>query len=61
MIGCKTTVPDSGPNKGLRTTISNGNLDRTAYSYNSGSTLSGVADLYRVSDDPEKKKNTTKI
>jgi hypothetical protein len=56
MIGCKTTVPDSGPNKGLRTTISNGNLDRTAYSYNSGSTLSGVADLYRVSDDPEKKK-----
>ena len=56
MIGCRTTIPEDGPNKGLRTTISNGNLDRKAYSYNSGSTLSGVADLYRVTDDLEKKK-----
>jgi hypothetical protein len=52
MIGCNTTVPDSGPNKGLRTTVSNGNLDRKAYTYNSGSTLSGVADLYRITKDP---------
>lgn len=55
MIGCSTTVPESGPNQGLKTTTAHGNLDRTAYSYNSGSTLSGVADLYRVTESAAKK------
>lgn len=56
MIGGTTTVPTSGPNEGLRTTTAHGNLDQRAYSYNSGSTLSGVADLYRVVKDPRKRK-----
>lgn len=54
--GIETTVPTSGPNEGLRTTTAIGNLDQTAYTYNSGSTLSGVADLYRVEKDPAKRK-----
>ena len=56
MIGCVTTVPDSGANEGLRTTTANRRVDPKAYTYNSGSTLSGVADLYRVTEDAELKK-----
>jgi hypothetical protein len=56
MIGGTTTVPTSGPNEGLRTTTTHGNLDQRAYSYNSGSTLSGVTDLCRVVKDPAKRK-----
>lgn len=56
MIGGTMTVPTSGPNEGLRTTTAHGNLDQRAYSYNSGSTLSGVTDLYRVVKDPAKRK-----
>ena len=55
MIGVSTNIPETGPNAGLKTTNAHGRLDPTAYSYNSGSTLSGVADLYRVITDGEKK------
>ena len=55
MVGCTTAVPETGPNAGLRTTTAHGKLDVRAYSYNSGSTLSGVADLYRVVTDPKLK------
>jgi len=54
--GIISPVPTSGSNEGLRTTTSHGNLDQTAYTYNSGSTLSGVTDLYRVTKDPAKRK-----
>lgn len=51
MIGCNTTIPDSGANEGLKTTTAHGDLDQAAYTYNSGSTLSGVSDLYRTTQD----------
>ena len=53
--GVATSVPESGPNAGLRTTTAHGRLDPTAYSYNSGSTLSGVADLCRVIVNTDKR------
>ena len=54
--GVVTSVPETGMNAGLRTTTAHGRLDTRAYSYNSNSTLSGVADLYRVVEDPEQRK-----
>ena len=55
LIRVVTTIPETGPNAGLRTTTSHGDQDPRAYSYNSGSTLSGIAELYRVTTDPQKK------